>query len=182
MGVESYEPRVLHQLLEYMQTYLTEVFKDGEHYAEHAGRPGQIECEDVQLAARLKAASTRTHNPRLMDWMARDRNRTKLVAPPSDKISLPNPRLCVVDDNYQLQPPRSVETTAEATRATRPRAGVMLCPQQAALVGPSPLACRRPRGAQCSSSRSRRPWTPNDSPYSSLVAMIPTNAERLCNS
>ena len=143
MGVESYEPRVLHQLLEYMQTYLTEVFKDGEHYAEHAGRPGQIECEDVQLAARLKAASTRTHNPRLMDWMARDRNRTKLVPPPSDKISLPNPRLCIVEENYQLQPPRSVETTAEAQDAA-PAAGGNGAPTAGGASGPVSFSLQAP--------------------------------------
>ena len=144
MGVESYEPRVLHQLLEYMQTYLTEVFKDGEHYAEHAGRPGQIECEDVQLAARLKAASTRTHNPRLMDWMARDRNRTKLVAPPSDKISLPNPRLCVVEENYQLQPPRLVETSATGDEGNAPPSGRDVVPTAGGASGPVSFSLQAP--------------------------------------
>ena len=59
MGVEEYEPRVLHQLLEYSHAYCTDIFTDAAHYAEHASRPGQLECEDVQLSSRLNAAAWR---------------------------------------------------------------------------------------------------------------------------
>ena len=60
MGVEHYEPRVLHQLLEYSQQYSTEIFADAALYAEQAGRTS-LECEDVQLSARLKASATQPH-------------------------------------------------------------------------------------------------------------------------
>ena len=32
MGVHSFEPRVVHQLLEFQQTYLTEIFADSALY------------------------------------------------------------------------------------------------------------------------------------------------------
>ena len=60
MGVEEFEPHVLRQLLEYMHRYCAEVFADGADFAEHSGRAGQIECEDVKLAVRLKAAASQT--------------------------------------------------------------------------------------------------------------------------
>lgn len=105
MGVERYEPRVLHQLLEYMSQYSAEVFADSAHYAEHAGRPGQLEAEDVQLSARLKAAAAaEARAPQLMDWMAKARNHEKLVAPAKAYIELPSRHLCLVQENYQVCP------------------------------------------------------------------------------
>ena len=101
MGVEEYEPRVLHQLLEYMEVYTTEVFAEAAQFAEHAGRPGQLECEDVQLSARLKAAVAQTHQPQLLDWMARARNQEILAVPIKSNIQLPVPKLCMVEENWQ---------------------------------------------------------------------------------
>ena len=105
MGVEEYEPRVVQQLLEYMQTYAVDVFADAAQLAEHAGRPGQLECEDVQLSARLKAQAAQTHSPQLIEWMARTRNQEALITPSVPNIQLPNPKLCLVEENWQLEPP-----------------------------------------------------------------------------
>ena len=55
MGADEYEPRVLHQLLEFMNSYATDMLQDAALYAEHAGHPGEIEVADVELA-RLGAA------------------------------------------------------------------------------------------------------------------------------
>ena len=104
MGVEHYEPRVLHQLLEYMQSYCTEIFADSALYAEHAGRPGQLECEDVQLSARLKALASQPHAPLLMEQMARIRNQKQIPPLTVPNIQLPNPKLCLVEENWQLEP------------------------------------------------------------------------------
>ena len=105
MGVDKYEPRVLHQLLEFMQSYTTEIFEDSALYAEHAGRAGQIECEDVWLSARLKAAAAQQHAPQLMEQMARAVNKKPLGKPTVPNIQLPNPKLCLVEENWQLAPP-----------------------------------------------------------------------------
>ena len=43
MGADEYEPRVLHQLLEFMNSYATDMLQDAALYAEHAGHPGEIE-------------------------------------------------------------------------------------------------------------------------------------------
>ena len=104
MGVREYDPRVLHQLLEYMHRHCAEVFHEGGIYAEHAGR-GQLECEDVQLALRLKAAASQTGASSLIEWMAKERNREKLPeAPTSAGLKLPKKKECLINHNYQLEP------------------------------------------------------------------------------
>ena len=123
MGVEEYDQRVLHQLLEYTHGYCTDIFTDAAHYAEHASRPGQLECEDVELSARLKASAHQTAAPQLIEWMARIRNREPLAPPTVPNIQMPNPRLCLVEENWQLElprPPRPPSPTPRAADAIVP--------------------------------------------------------------
>ena len=114
MGVRAYEPRVLHQLLEFMHRHCAEIFQEGGLYAEHAGR-SQLECEDVQLAVRLKAAASQSGASALLEWMARERNREDLPpAPTSASVQLPPQRLCLLKVNYQLEPPPRAADEANA--------------------------------------------------------------------
>ena len=102
MGVEEYEPRVLHQLLEFMHRYCAEVFQDGADYAEHSGR-SQLECEDVQLAVRLKAAASQTNAPELISRLARERNKLELL-PHGLKNAMPPYQKTLLETNFQLEP------------------------------------------------------------------------------
>ena len=125
MGVHDYEPRVLHQLLEFQQAYLAEVFDDSSQYAEHAGRPGQLECEDVQLAARLRASASQLAAPKLLDYMAAERNKATIKAPPVPGIQLPEESLCLVEANWQVMPRAPPPTAAPpppTTGSARPAA------------------------------------------------------------
>ena len=117
MGVDNYEPRVLHQLMEYMHSYCVEIFADSSLYAEHAGRPGQLECEDVHLSTRLKAAAAQATAPQLMEWLAKTRNRDPLTVPAVPNVLLPDARLCLVEENYQLAPPRRQQAPTDASNA-----------------------------------------------------------------
>lgn len=118
MGVDEYEPRVLHQLLEFMQRYCSEVFHEGHLYAEHAGR-STLECEDVQLALRLKAAASQTGAASLIEWMARERNREPLPpAPTTAGVQLPPQRLCLLKVNYQLDPEDKTPAAEEPANPT----------------------------------------------------------------
>lgn len=53
MGVEDYEPRVIHQFLELWYRYVVDVLTDAQVYSEHAGKSA-IECDDVKLAIQSK--------------------------------------------------------------------------------------------------------------------------------
>lgn len=53
MGVEEYEPRVIHQFLELWYRYVVDVLTDAQVYSEHAGK-STIDCDDVKLATQSK--------------------------------------------------------------------------------------------------------------------------------
>ncbi|TCD66823.1 Transcription initiation factor TFIID subunit 9 [Steccherinum ochraceum] len=53
-GVQDAQPGVLHQLLEFSYRYSTQVLSDSLVYAEHAGRAGKIEMDDVVLAVQAR--------------------------------------------------------------------------------------------------------------------------------
>lgn len=52
--VQDAQPGVLHQLLEFSHRYTAQVLSDALVYAEHAGRSGKIEMDDVVLAVQAR--------------------------------------------------------------------------------------------------------------------------------
>jgi transcription initiation factor TFIID subunit 9B len=52
--VQDAQPGVLHQLLEFSHRYASQVLSDAQVYADHAGRSGKIELEDVTLAVQAR--------------------------------------------------------------------------------------------------------------------------------
>ena len=52
--IQDAQPGVLHQLLEFSHLYIPHVLPDALVYAEHAGRPGKVETEDVVLAIQAR--------------------------------------------------------------------------------------------------------------------------------
>ena len=126
MGVHNFEPRVLHQLLECMQRYTAEVVLEGGEYAVHAGR-SQLESEDVHLAIRLRAAASQAGASSLIEWLAKERNRVPLPEAPRSAGQLPPQRLCLLNQNYQLEP-----RAAPSIDATEPAAATSSTPFPAA--------------------------------------------------
>ena len=53
-SVQDAHPGVLHQLLEFSHRYTTQVLTDAGVYAEHAGRGGKIETDDITLAVQAR--------------------------------------------------------------------------------------------------------------------------------
>jgi transcription initiation factor TFIID subunit 9B len=53
-AVQDAQPGVLHQLLEFSHRYTTQVLSDAQVYADHAGRTGKIEIDDVVLAVQAR--------------------------------------------------------------------------------------------------------------------------------
>jgi transcription initiation factor TFIID subunit 9B len=52
--VQDAQPGVLHQLLEFAHRYTTQVLSDAQVYADHAGRAGKIDMDDVVLAVQAR--------------------------------------------------------------------------------------------------------------------------------
>ncbi|PFH52521.1 hypothetical protein AMATHDRAFT_139656 [Amanita thiersii Skay4041] len=53
-AVQDVQPAVLHQLLEFAHRYTSQVLTDASVYAEHAGRGGKVELDDVVLAVQAR--------------------------------------------------------------------------------------------------------------------------------
>jgi len=53
-AVQDVHPGVVHQLLEFSHRYTYQVLSDALVYAEHAGRAGKVELEDVMLAIQAR--------------------------------------------------------------------------------------------------------------------------------
>jgi len=53
-GVQDAQPGVIHQLLEFSHRYALQVLTDASVYAEHAGRSGKLEMDDIVLAVQAR--------------------------------------------------------------------------------------------------------------------------------
>jgi transcription initiation factor TFIID subunit 9B len=52
--VQDAQPGVLHQLLEFAHRYTAQILNDALAYADHAGRAGKIELDDITLAVQAR--------------------------------------------------------------------------------------------------------------------------------
>lgn len=109
MGVVDYEPRVDHQLLNFLHRYVTDVLLDAETYAEHAGRDGgHVELDDVLLAIQARSTSTFAQPPDQDEIfeLAHVVNDKELPRFPSNRpgLLIPEDKDCLLAQNYQLNP------------------------------------------------------------------------------
>ena len=63
MDVESFDPRVIPQLLEFMHGYIAKILRDAQAYAEHAGHK-DIRQDDLQLAISSRLSELSQAPPR----------------------------------------------------------------------------------------------------------------------
>ncbi|KAF5931759.1 hypothetical protein HYC85_027930 [Camellia sinensis] len=125
MGVDEYEPRVVHQFLELWYRYVVDVLTDAQVYSEHAGKAA-IDCDDVKLAIQSKVNFSFSQPPPREVLLELARNRNKIPLPKSiagPGIPLPPEQDTLLSPNYQLAIPRkptgstAVEETEEEESA-----------------------------------------------------------------
>ncbi|KAL6996251.1 Transcription initiation factor TFIID subunit 9 [Sarracenia purpurea var. burkii] len=120
MGVDEYEPRVVHQFLELWYQYVVDVLTDAQVYLEHAGK-ASIDCDDVKLAIQSKVNFSFSQPPPREILLELARNRNKIPLPKSmvgPGIPLPPEQDTLISPNYQLAIPKkqtghAVEETEE---------------------------------------------------------------------
>lgn len=107
MGVEDYDPRVAHQLLDFVYRYVTDVLLDAEAYAEHAGAPvGAVDTESVMIAIQARGVHSFVQPPSqdLTLQLAEEVNAQPLPdIPVKFGLRIPPERDCLVAPNYQLK-------------------------------------------------------------------------------
>ncbi|GJJ07424.1 hypothetical protein Clacol_001626 [Clathrus columnatus] len=110
--IQDSHPAVLHQLLEFSHRYTSQVLLDASVYAEHAGRQGKIDMEDVALAVQARIGwefGGRVPKEYLLS-LAAQTNATPLPSvPEAFGIRLPPPkdRLTAVTFDLVPNPPPS---------------------------------------------------------------------------
>ncbi|XP_057976439.1 transcription initiation factor TFIID subunit 9 [Malania oleifera] len=108
MGVDDYEPRVVHQFLELWYRYVVDVLTDAQVYSEHAGK-ATIDCDDVKLAIQSKVNFSFSQPPPREVLLELARNRNKIPLPKSiagPGIPLPPEQDTLISPNYQLVIPK----------------------------------------------------------------------------
>ncbi|XP_064394746.1 transcription initiation factor TFIID subunit 9-like [Halichondria panicea] len=105
MGVQEYDPNVVHQMLEFSYRYVTNVLEDARMYSEHAQKK-EIDVSDVKLAVQTRVDhSFATPPPRdFLIEVARKKNSTPLpLIPEKFGPRLPPERYCLTANNYKLK-------------------------------------------------------------------------------
>ncbi|CAI9280363.1 unnamed protein product [Lactuca saligna] len=118
MGVDQYEPRVVHQFLELWYRYVVDVLTDAQVYSEHAGK-STIDSDDVKLAIQSKVNFSFSQPPPREVLLELARNRNKIPLPKSiagPGMALPPDSDTLISPNYQLVIPR--KRTNEAIEET----------------------------------------------------------------
>ncbi|KAG6855018.1 hypothetical protein C0991_005947 [Blastosporella zonata] len=113
-AVQDAQPGVLHQLLEFSHRYTTQVLSDASVYAEHAGRGGKVEIDDVVLAVQARVGwefGGRVPKEYILS-LATQVNATPLPAVPEVfGVRLPQTSDCLAAIDFDLvpnKPPQSV--------------------------------------------------------------------------
>jgi histone H3/H4 len=110
MEVESYDPQVLHQLLEFTHRYVAEVLYDARTYMHHAQRT-DLNIADVRLAIQSKVNHAFTQAPSMaaMADIAAVRN-ARPLSPVKDTIAdttihLPTAQYQITQPSFQVDVP-----------------------------------------------------------------------------
>ncbi|KAK6790959.1 hypothetical protein RDI58_010040 [Solanum bulbocastanum] len=104
MGVDDYEPRVVHQFLELWYRYVVDVLTDAQVYSEHAGK-ASIDSDDIKLAIQSKVNFSFSQPPPREVLLELARNRNKIPLPKSiagSGVPLPPEQDTLINPNYQL--------------------------------------------------------------------------------
>lgn len=118
MGVEDYEPRVIHQFLELWYRYVVDVLTDAQVYSEHASKSA-IDCDDIKLAIQSKVNFNFSQPPPREVLLELAKNRNKIPLPKTlagPGISLPPEEDTLLSPNYQVAIPK--KQTAQAVEET----------------------------------------------------------------
>nr|GMC84403.1 transcription initiation factor TFIID subunit 9 [Ipomoea batatas] len=162
MGVEEYEPRVVHQFLELMYRHAVDVLMDAHVYSEHAGKTA-VDSDDLKLAVQSKVNFSFAPPPPREVLLELARSRNKIPLPKSISgpgIPLPPEQDTLISPNYQLAIPKKrtaqhVEETEEEEEGSDPNPASNQnqnlsqdrtdLPQEAPQRVSFPLGAKRPR-------------------------------------
>ncbi|KAI9253581.1 transcription initiation factor IID, 31kD subunit-domain-containing protein [Sporodiniella umbellata] len=120
LGVEDYDPKVVHQLLEFAHRYTTDVLQDSLVYAEHANK-SDIDLDDIQLAIQGRVNHSFTAPPpkEFLLGLAQEKNKAPLpLIPEKYGIRLPAEKHCLTGINFSIVPDAPPKQSTLETQPT----------------------------------------------------------------
>ena len=112
MSVTDYEPRVVHQLMEFTNRYVTNVLKEAQVFSMYA-KKDSIDLGDVQLAINMHTDKTVTSPPpkELLLEVAREKNNQPLPTIKSHNgLRIPFDKHTLIGTNFRLKSKEKDET------------------------------------------------------------------------
>lgn len=118
MSVQEYEPRVVHQLMEFSNRYVTTILQEAQVLSSYA-KKDQIDLDDVQLAINMQTDKSVTSPPpkELLLEVAREKNNQPL--PPirsHNGLRIPFDKYTHIGTNYRLK--QSSSDVNDQTKST----------------------------------------------------------------
>lgn len=105
MSVTDYEPRVVHQLMEFSNRYVTSILQEAQVFSTYA-KKSCIDIDDIQLAVNMQTDKTVTSPPpkELLLEVAREKNNQPLPPiRPHNGLRVPFDRYTLIGTNYKLK-------------------------------------------------------------------------------
>lgn len=112
MSVTDYEPRVVHQLMEFTNRYVTSILKEAQVFSLYA-KKDSIDLGDVQLAINMQTDKTVTSPPpkELLLEVAREKNNQPLPPIKSHNgLRIPFDKHTLIGTNFRLKSKEKDET------------------------------------------------------------------------
>eukprot|EP00242_Pyramimonas_sp_CCMP2087_P003666 CAMPEP_0198208018 /NCGR_PEP_ID=MMETSP1445-20131203/11419_1 /TAXON_ID=36898 /ORGANISM="Pyramimonas sp., Strain CCMP2087" /LENGTH=174 /DNA_ID=CAMNT_0043881253 /DNA_START=250 /DNA_END=771 /DNA_ORIENTATION=+ len=133
MGVQSWEPRVVNQLMEFLYRYTSEVLQEAQVYSEYSGRQN-VEVDDVKLAVRALCSTSFTSPPsrEVLQQLSQARNRIPLKPIEGRSgLRLPPEEFTLTTPGWQVRLPElgggdaedPEDTPMEVNTTPKPKAG-----------------------------------------------------------
>lgn len=105
MSISDYEPRVVHQLMEFTNRYVTSILQEAQILSTYA-KKDVIDLDDVQLAVNMQTDKTMTSPPQkeVLLEVAREKNNQPLPPiRPHNGPRIPFDRYTLIGTNYRLK-------------------------------------------------------------------------------
>lgn len=107
MSVTDYEPRVVHQLMEFTNRYVTSILQEAQVLSNYA-KKDTIDLDDIQLAFNMQTDKSPPKESLLE--VAREKNNQPLPPVKSHNgIRIPFDKYTLIGTNYRLKPNKDSE-------------------------------------------------------------------------
>lgn len=116
MSVSDYEPRVVHQLMEFSNRYVTSILQEAQVFSSYA-KKDSIDLDDVKLAVNIQTDKTLTSPPpkELLLEVAREKNNQPLPPIKSHNgLRIPFDKYTLIGTNYRLKSSREDESNSQS--------------------------------------------------------------------